>query len=118
MTALSSSPSEPFYWRRCPPRNPLKELYPPDVVVHCPEGDDIKLFKATRVREFEANDPELRDLRKMIAEDIRADRRQKRAERQAKREREEHLRRRLAEQIRVNIDDLPHLEETDPTSAA
>ena len=79
------------------------------MIVEC-DDKDIEFYKATRVREFEANDPELRAARRGMADEIRLER----AERQlaleheeAELEHEEYLRKRLAEQIRVNIDDLP-----------
>jgi hypothetical protein len=80
----------------------VADLFPPDVIVEC-DGEDIEFYKATRVREFEANDPDVRAARDAAVFDIRCTR----SDRQAELEYEEYLRKRPAEHIRVKIDDLP-----------
>jgi hypothetical protein len=76
------------------------------VIVEC--GDEgIEFYKVTRVRELEANDFGVRAVRRAMADEIRRERRAELEHEAAELEHEEYLRERLAEQIRVNIDDLP-----------
>jgi hypothetical protein len=87
----------------------IADLFPPDVIVECGD-EDIEFYKATRVRELEANYPGLREVRRWMADEIRRERLEWRLaleHEESEREHEEYLRERLAEQIRVNIHDLP-----------
>jgi hypothetical protein len=93
-------------WKRPGLLEASARFYPPDVIVEC-DDKTIELFKVTRVRDFERNDRYVQRRRRKMADHIRRDRCQKRAKRQAELEHEEYLRKRLAEQIRVKIDDLP-----------
>jgi hypothetical protein len=88
----------------------LFDLYPPDVVVRCDEGDDIGLFKASRVRAIEKSNEELKDIRVSRSRTIRWKRRDAQERKQAELAREAYLRARLSEQISVHIDELPDIE--------
>jgi hypothetical protein len=97
---------EKRHWRH---RQWVDPLNPPHVIVRCEPDDNVELFKATRVREYEMHRPNIKEARNEMARDIRCERRQERERRQVEDEREAYLRERLAAQISVNVHDLPPL---------
>jgi len=83
----------------------VADLFPPDVTIECDDGA-IELYKASRVRSLEAGDKNLKRPRKHMAICIRLRRQIASLEKQERIAREERLRQRLAEQIRVDIEAL------------
>ena len=80
----------------------IEKLAPPDVVVHCAQEDgNIELFKASRVRNFEANDPQVMEYRGRSALYIRERCHKDHKERQNRIAREAYLGARLASRCKL-----------------
>jgi hypothetical protein len=83
----------------------VANLFPPDVTIECDDGA-VELYKAPRVRRLEAHDKHLKRLRKHMAICIRLRRQIASLEKQERIARDERLRQRLAEQIRIDMEAL------------